>query len=474
MIETKQGLTALLAATWVLAAISAANARQPEIAPDEVRVSVAGIVRDPKGQPVEGAVVVAGIIPWEFDLPRVVGRQVVKTGPDGRYRFSLVGHEAIVSQSRLTLCAYKEPFSPVCQMKDLRKPDPPPPAKVDQATAKAVRVDGVRQVEVAELAGDVELVLEVSAPFVGSVKDQAGRQVGGASVRFEGIRRETPDGIAAESILPPQELVRGTLLESLYFTRSDKGGKFRFPALPPGTRLLLLVEAKGMADLRTRPISGDLVDPLAGYLAGTEAEPAKLEIGPAARVKRRVVAKLPGVKTSGLKVFAQEIDGSRNEVYRNSAGTNAEGRFVLAGLDESTINIFLDDHPAAGEWTYRAVPNLELSPGVTKDVEIELIRGTLAEGTVVDQAGRAVAGAWVGLYGPIRPRSGACIIGDRTDRDGRYRFRLPPGETYFYIFDPPQGYAPLPQEGSSQLVEIPADAVRFQVPPIPLRRLAGE
>jgi hypothetical protein len=468
-------LATVVAACGVMAGL-AVIARQPEIGPDEVREPIAGIVRDPQGRPVPDALVVAGILPWEYGLP-IMGRRIVKTGPDGRFRATLVGHEAIVPRSRLIGCVFKEPFSPICFIKDLAPPPARRPPDADQDRERElVKVEIKRFVKDKPTppAGDVELALEASAPFVGVVKDQGGRPIEGASVRIEGLGREAPDGTVVEPILPPAELVRGTPLESLYLARSDKGGKFRFPALPPGSRLLLLVEAKGMADRRTRPISGDPDDPLEGYLAGTEADPAEIELGPEARVAGRVVTALPGVKTSGLKVWAQEINGGPREVYRNSARTDAEGRFVLIGLDATTVNIFLVDHPPAGEWTYRAVQDLELTPGMTKDVEIELIRGVLAEGTVVDQAGRSIAGAKVGLQGPSQPRSGAAVIIAATDADGRYRFRLPPGDTDFYIFDLPQGYSRLPSDGSSQHVEVPGGAATFRVPPIPVRSVAEE
>ena len=153
--------------------------------------------------------------------------------------------------------------------------------------------------------------------------------------------------------------------------------------------------------------------------------------------------------------------------------TDASGRFEMDGLGEGTGNIFLRDHPGAGPWTYRAVKDAELRPGETTEVEIELIEGILVEGKVIDlDTDRPLKGAHVGLYGPIRPRSGAAIIGDTTDEEGRYRFRLPPGECYIYVAGPPAGYDRLPGDGSSQTVDIPAGPrhVPLAVPPIPLRK----
>src|SRR5262249_29325157 len=118
-------------------------------------------------------------------------------------------------------------------------------------------------------------------------------------------------------------------------------------------------------------------------------------------------------------------------------------------------------------WTYRAAQDVELKSGWTKAVKIELIRGVEVEGKVVAQGtGQAVEGAELGVYGPYRPRSGAATRGAKTDAQGRYHYRLPPGETYLYIMGPPPGYTSLPGEKSSRTVTIPEGVTRYEVPAI--------
>jgi hypothetical protein len=98
------------------------------------------------------------------------------------------------------------------------------------------------------------------------------------------------------------------------------------------------------------------------------------------------------------------------------------------------------DHPFDGPWTYRAIDNLALHPGKTNEVTIELIEGVLVEGKVEEAGTRMpIVGISVGMYGPARPRSGAAIMSVKTDDQGRYRFRLPPGKTYLYISSGVQG-----------------------------------
>ena len=56
--------------------------------------------------------------------------------------------------------------------------------------------------------------------------------------------------------------------------------------------------------------------------------------------------------------------------------------------------------------------------------------------------------------------------GATTDARGVYHYRLPPGETYFYVIGPPSGYTRLADDGSSRTVNIPTNGAHFSVPPI--------
>jgi hypothetical protein len=204
-------------------------------------------------------------------------------------------------------------------------------------------------------------------------------------------------------------------------------------------------------------------------LEGTTQAPAEIVLAPEARVVGRVVTRFDSVKVGGLKVAIQGCH-SFFGVWQE-ARTDADGRFEFAGLGEGTANIFLTDHPNDGSWTYRAAADTVLKSGQTTEVTIELIRGVQVEGQVVDiRTGKPMRGVGVRVHGPMRPRCGAAIVSATTDPEGRYRFRLPPGET---VFDPCGPFAPgyLFGEGR-QTVEIPADVREFQVPNIEIRKEA--
>ncbi len=409
----------------VLTAVPRRNAPeqpgQPPVKP------LTGIVRDTKDRPVGGATVVGG----QFNGKP--NHRVGATGPDGRFTLTPDGD----SPNLEFVIAYKEGLAP----------------------ASAWRIAGV------DKEGEVNLVLTEPAPFVGIVKDRDGKPIAGASVRIVDAQY-SGEGAKVNLLNVIDDIFQGTPLEKLFRTTTDADGGFRFTNLPARAKATLVVKAAGMGEYHTR--NRKRPDGESGH-EGTPELPAEVILAPAARVFGQVTSRFPSIKVSGLKIGMQGSHESHG-IWRD-AHTDANGRFAFDGLDEGTANIFLMDHPNDGPWTYRAAVDTELKPGRTTEVEIELIRGVQVEGQVVDaDSGQPVAGVAVALYGPIRPRSGAAIISATTDEKGRYRFRLPPGETYFYIFG-----RPIPSEfgrmsRGSQTVVIPDDTREFTVPRIEIRR----
>jgi hypothetical protein len=209
------------------------------------------------------------------------------------------------------------------------------------------------------------------------------------------------------------------------------------------------------------------------FVTASPGETARFVAVPAARVAGRVVTKLPGVSLSGLRASFQESHPPGASWTASNFGatvlTGADGRFAFDGLNEGTVNLFVHGDGENRDWTYRAAQDVNLTPGVTCEVTLELIRGVAVEGTVLERGtGAPVEGAQVGVYGPFRPRTGAMTTGAGTDARGRYRYRLPTGETYFYVMGPPNGFARLSGAASSRTVRIPDGASRYEVPPIEL------
>jgi beta-lactamase regulating signal transducer with metallopeptidase domain len=411
--------------------------------------TIRGVILDAEGKPVGDAIVVAGFP----DLAQP-NHQVFKTDQNGRFTWSIL--EGPIS---VYFIAHREGLAPGIWMTWLT----------------------------AEQSGErVERKLRKSESFSAVLVDGSGRPMAGARVRIEmfGYAGMSPrDASGRTTTFTAVEYVRrqvidGSPLAALFETTTDRNGAFEIGAPGPDTWLKLSVSAPGGSLMRVKAakvaqglVATQMTD--AGFVTAPAGETARLVAVPTARVAGRVVTKLPGVRVSGLMASYQESHAPG--AYRPTSNfgatvwTDADGRFAFDGLSAGTINVVGGGDGENKDWTYRAAKDVNLVPGATSEVTLELIRGVDVEGTVVAQGtGAPLAGAQVGVHGPCRPRTSAMIMTVTTDARGRYRFRLPSGESYFYISGPPSGYTRLSGEGSSRTVTIPDGATSHTVPPIEL------
>jgi hypothetical protein len=154
----------------------------------------------------------------------------------------------------------------------------------------------------------------------------------------------------------------------------------------------------------------------------------------------RIVTRLPGVKVDSLHLVmygAQSFHSFHPGGARFGAETwsefetrtDEEGRFEFDGRIGKRADIFLRDYQGTGRWTYRPIVDRELKPRRVIEVEIELIAGVLAEGRVVDaETGEPLHDVSACVAGPNQ-----ALDGTTTDKDSRYRFRLPPGRADFSL-----------------------------------------
>ena len=407
---------------------------------------VTGIVSDSEGQTLPDA-----------DLVCVIGgtsprRDILKTDRDGEFSCLIPDGEL-----EIHVYAYKPGFAP-------------------SASQEWMPVE--------ERGKRFPIKLRKPEPFAGTLVDRENTPVAGAKVRIEMIATQPVEtkgfrggtvAVCFEHVRPDD--VSMTLLESVYSSYTDAKGRFTFELAPPGGGLKIGVIAPGKGIMRV------VLDGLRGSsmmkefgVIPREATAQPLTVIPATGVSGRVVTNLPGTRVSGLQVHLQgsRVAGAKGTYQEGQTTTDDQGRFWFRGLDEGTANIFLGGHGPDGPWTYRAAQDVAFRAGTTAEVTIELIRGVSVEGTVATRGtGKPIEKAMVGVYGPYRPRSGAATQPSTTDAQGRFHYRLPPGETYLYVMGPPPGYTRLPGEGSTRTVNIPEGAAHFEVPPLELEATLG-
>ncbi len=406
---------------------------------------VTGVVQDGDGKPIANATVVVGLL--DTGTPN---HHVLKTDNEGRFSWTPPPGEVSVY-----LCAHKAGWSTT---------------GTSHWTGEKGRV------------GELKLRLVKPERHAATLVNSSGKPVAGATVRLEMAALAFENKQAGRTVVGVsfvyfrREVLAGSPLERLIVTKTDDHGTFSFDSLPPNAWPRFAVITADGKHMRTKAHieAGGYNDRMLqemGFVPATGPD-TKLSTIAAARLQGRVTTKLPSLKVAGLKVMYQSSRprGGRSPHVSNfeqTVITDAGGRFAFDDLNEGTINILVDEPRADVPWTYRAAQDVELKSGWTRAVMIELIESVQVEGTVVAQGtGLAVPNAQVGVYGPYRPRSGAMTRGAKTDASGRYHYRLPSGETYFYVMGPPPGFTTLPNEGSSRTVTIPEGVAHFVVPPI--------
>jgi hypothetical protein len=296
--------------------------------------TIEGVILDHEGKPLAGATVVAGLS--DSVKPN---HQVFQTDKDGRFTWPIP--EGPVS---VYFVAHQQGLAPAIWMRWM-----PPDVRGDH----------------------VERKLGKAEPFSAVLVDSAGRPLSGARVRIEMFARSSVlarDGSGGMTISTGfshvyPEVIGGSPLERMFETTTDRNGSFTFRASGPETWLRLGVTAGG-GEMRVRAekdAHGQVAAQMSemGFVSARPGEATRLVAFPAARVAGRVVTAIPGLRVAGLEVSFQA--SRRSGERRDSANfgvqkalTNDDGSFVLDGLNEGTINVFVHGKGEGEAWTYHA------------------------------------------------------------------------------------------------------------------------
>ncbi len=244
------------------------------------------------------------------------------------------------------------------------------------------------------------VVLQPAAPFFGSVEDEAGRPVGGASIRTE------PSGRGRLRAFPAGEPRRAT---------SAPDGSFWIPDAPYGTSYRLIVEARGypptlhdLSPLRrdrvARPIR--IVLPTGRRPWGTVVD---TEGAPIADALVQLLWPPPDAGSSGRPLTVATAA---------AATSTAKGNFQFPSIAPGRYRITIS-HPEYAE------PNettASLPPGAGEvDLGVFVLPpGLTVRGVVVDPTDQPVAGAKVSSR-QSSPDQSSRTRASITDENGRFR-----------------------------------------------------
>jgi protocatechuate 3,4-dioxygenase beta subunit len=254
-----------------------------------------------------------------------------------------------------------------------------------------------------------EVTLEAGFRIQGHVKDKAGRPVPAA--RVEAVQDRTA-GIPMASLEP--ERSEGS-------TGAD--GSFVVTASSPGT-YRITARASGFGAAVKRVEAG--------------AEVVQLVLEPAGGIMGLVVDDRDR-PVDGFQVSARPTRRDSSSSMRGlPVERQPDGRFLLRDVGEGpyALDVWAADRVPAN------VPNVVVAPGATTDVgRIRLIAGGTIRGSVVDSAGRAVAGARLRADGSRASAVYQAAPDVVTDTTGAFELRgIAPGAVVVTATHP--GFAP--------------------------------
>jgi len=309
------------------------------------------------------------------------------------------------------------------------------------------------------------------------IVDANGAPIAGGKVRVTALRvasLKTKPGEAAnlpDDLIPtPNMLARYDGSEWQYFkaTTGDDGAfTLSLPTAVKGVKLE--VEAPNGRVLRVGP------GPEAGagdrFVLDSPDDSPRLFATPAARIKGRVVTKMPDVKIPGLYVYyKRSVSAAQSDPTTNPGGyreIKADGEFVFDGLDAGTVDLALLGLGSNDEWTYRPAKGIKLEDDETAEVTFDLIPGVEIEGMVAARGtGEPVEGATLNVFGSVAPDAARPWSLVTTSAGGKYYCRLPAGEGHLAILELPSGFERLPDGGSTLSLAIPEGVDFFDAPRI--------
>lgn len=283
-------------------------------------------------------------------------------------------------------------------------------------------VPGRAEPEVGTRAQPLVLALRpLSRTMRGTIVDDSGRPIVGARVQVQGLSDATSQ-VHRFGAVP-----RGTpwpLGEAV----TDETGEYRLPMPDHASASLIARHPWYIGPYIACPEQGDVIAPTklkeAGQISGvvTDAE--------------------TGRPVEGAYIGAQILIPN-SDSFAGAGGqavSDANGRYMIGGLEPEVYNVLFLRATGNPKLTAEAVEAVRVKARETVELPITARVGRRLHGTVVDDdTGQPLANMRIGYYGAARPRSGAAVMGTKSDAHGQFELFVPPGSAFVYIMHPGYG-----------------------------------
>jgi RNA polymerase sigma factor (sigma-70 family) len=388
------------------------NPAEP-VPPAPVTIKRGGRVLDPDGRPLAGAKLWLAFQGTDWTWSTRVPQVRTATGADGRFDLSVSDDDPEVKRALRMTSGWPHGFGAIQLV----------------ATADGY---GPAWTDLAESKGDVDLrLVRDDVPVEGRLVTLEGRPLAGIEVRT--LRVEAPSH--------PMDLY-GAPSGFLHSSRTDGDGRFRLTGIGRDRRAILGMLGPGIERSNVYVVTGSYPEDRSPQKRGMSLYPARFEhpCKPGQSIAGVVRDRDTRAPLAGVAV--------RSIFYVSAqTATDREGRFRLDGLSKQpsyTLNASASASDQPYITTERSVADGPGDAPVAAD--IEMVRGVVVTGRLIDRANGRPVQAWVGYTAlkdnPHWSRLPGWIptIGNRYSpspgwhvpsmADGSYRIVVPPGRGF--------------------------------------------
>ena len=166
-----------------------------------------------------------------------------------------------------------------------------------------------------------------------------------------------------------------------------------------------------------------------------QSDPVTFDLAIGATVSGKVKYGPDRKNASGIQVLVQPTNRGMSTANSGASRTDAEGNYRIAHLLPGEYNVVLHlQGDLQKNWTAAGHEWLKVESGqAVKGIDFSLIKGGIIKGKVITADTAEPIVTDIGVHGPAHPQSSSMIESVKTNADGEYSVRVPPGLQHVYI-----------------------------------------